>query len=552
MDDMYPKGGRVMFRVNLRKLLLSVMVGGLAMVAVPIYGGGHGGGGGGHGGGGHGGGGGHMGGGGFSGGHSGGGFSGGHSGGSFSGGHVSGGGLNGGHGGGGGLSGSHYGGGAPSISHGGTGVSRSMSVPPSQSWSQSGTARSATHSFGQSGSNLSGHHTLGGTSASTNSGFAHRHFSANSASTNNSLMSRNSVSGLTHHSVARPLNGGSASLQLAHRSSTGFGQNGNNVHHGNNFHHGSNNNNWYNHPSRRSSIFLGFGSPFGNYWGYPGYNNWSYYSSRYWSPWYRNSFALGYGGYGYGGYGYGSYSPSFGYQSVCNYSNSYYMPASLSTTTAYADLTPVTTVTGPTNTDLLADPSPLAAEQDPAALGQDFATLGEQEFRGGRYASAVRTWRHALVDEPGNGGLMLLMAQALFATAQYDEAAGAVQLGMQMLPVEKWGTVVEHYRELYPKIGDYTTQLRALEKLRDEKPEDPAFRFLLGYHYGFLGYPKQGLKQLDKCGEVAPQDELAKKLQERMQVLLNPKSVPPKPMPESAADQPPPATPPATKDDKTP
>ena len=135
-------------------------------------------------------------------------------------------------------------------------------------------------------------------------------------------------------------------------------------------------------------------------------------------------------------------------------------------------------------------PSPLVADQDAAALGDDFATLGEQEFHAGRYDAAARNWRHALVDEPGNGGVMLLLAQALFATNKYDEAAGAVQLGMQMLPVEKWGTVVEHYRELYPKVGDYTAQLRALEKARDQKADDPALRFLLGYHYGFLGYPK--------------------------------------------------------------
>ena len=147
---------------------------------------------------------------------------------------------------------------------------------------------------------------------------------------------------------------------------------------------------------------------------------------------------------------------------------------------------------------------------------------------------------------------MMLIAQALFATGEYDEAAGAVQLGMQMLPVEKWGTVVEHYRELYSKIGDYTTQLRTLEKVRNEKPEEPALRFLLGYHYGFLGYPKDGLKQLDKCVELAPQDELAQKLQERMKDLLNPKPVSAKPTPEVPANTLPPVTPPAIPGDKTP
>ena len=59
-----------------------------------------------------------------------------------------------------------------------------------------------------------------------------------------------------------------------------------------------------------------------------------------------------------------------------------------------------------------------------------------------------------------------------------------------MLPEEKWGTVVIHYKELYPNIGDYTTQLRALEKARDTKPDVPALHFLLGYHFGYLELPQ--------------------------------------------------------------
>ena len=146
------------------------------------------------------------------------------------------------------------------------------------------------------------------------------------------------------------------------------------------------------------------------------------------------------------------------------------------------------------------------------------------------------------------------MAQALFATDKYDEAAGVIQLGMQMLPVEKWGgAVVEHYRERYPKIGDYTTQFRALEATRDKKLDDPALRFLLGYHYG---YPKNALQQLDKCLELEPKDELSQKLQERMKGLLTPKApvlAPPAPGTSSVPPAKPDAgTPPVTAELKTP
>jgi hypothetical protein len=335
-----------------------------------------------------------------------------------------------------------------------------------------------------------------------------------------------------------------------HHHGQGFGGNSNYAHH-------SSGGNWHNHPSRNVSVFLGIGSPFGAYWGYPGYGSWPFYYSRYWSPWYRTGYygygGLGYSSFGYGGlglgYGYGGGYPAFGYQSVCNYNNAYYLPAANATVVdPNAALQLPAVQPNDPNNNLAAD------KKDPSELGQDFATQGEQEFRAGKYEAAVRSWRHSLVDEPGNGGVMLLMAQALFATGQYDEAAGAVQLGMQMLPVEKWGVVVEHYKELYAKIGDYTSQLRALEKSRNEHPDDPALRFLLGYHYGFLGYPKDGLKQLDKCRELAPKDELALKLQERIQDILNPKPPMPKPAPAAStpADKPEAATPPATPETKTP
>ena len=105
-----------------------------------------------------------------------------------------------------------------------------------------------------------------------------------------------------------------------------------------------------------------------------------------------------------------------------------------------------------------------------------------------------------------------MLAQALFATGKNDEAAGAVQQAMMMLPDDQWGVVVSNYTELYPKVGDYTNQLRALEKAVKEKPDSPALRFLVGYHYGYLGYPADAVKQLAKAKALAPQDEMAKRL----------------------------------------
>lgn len=152
------------------------------------------------------------------------------------------------------------------------------------------------------------------------------------------------------------------------------------------------------------------------------------------------------------------------------------------------------------------------AQSDDSDL--NFAANGEAEFKSGNYDKAVKMWRHAVVDDPKNGVLVMMLAQGLFASGKFDEAAGATQQGMLLLKEEDWGVVVGNYRELYAKIGDYTTQLRALEKVRKEKPEEPALRFLLGFHYGYLGFPKEAAQELAKATSLAPQDELSSRLKD--------------------------------------
>jgi tetratricopeptide (TPR) repeat protein len=148
----------------------------------------------------------------------------------------------------------------------------------------------------------------------------------------------------------------------------------------------------------------------------------------------------------------------------------------------------------------------LAGFRSGDAAASDYVSSGEQSFQAGQYDQALKDWQHALVDNPNNGGVILLMAQALFALGKYDNAAGAVQAGMQMLPQNEWGNVVKNYTQVYSNIQKYTDQLKALENARNAKPDDPAMRFVLGYHFGYLGYPKQAVAELDKALALQPKD----------------------------------------------
>lgn len=275
----------------------------------------------------------------------------------------------------------------------------------------------------------------------------------------------------------------------------------------------------------------GWGLGYGLYGGYSRLGCFAYQPCCYYQPYAYNygygypSYAYGYGGYG-GYYGYGGYG-GYGYSPYGTYAS--LTPGLMGYSTTYAPVGASTAIiTTPSNSVAL-DPLAAQAQPDPSQVAssdpksaaasalptpEQYAQIGETAFKARDYKSAVRAWRHGLIDDPNNGVLVLMLAQALFASEQYNESAGATQFGMQLLDKPKWEAVVKNYRELYGKVDDYTTQLRSLEKAAREKSDDPALRFLLGYHYGYLGYPKEAVQQLEKCISLAPEDETAQKLLE--------------------------------------
>ena len=76
-------------------------------------------------------------------------------------------------------------------------------------------------------------------------------------------------------------------------------------------------------------------------------------------------------------------------------------------------------------------------------------------------------------------------------------------------------------RVSYGNVQDYTGQLRALETA-SEKSASPALQFLLGYHYGYLGYPKEAVRELDKGLKLMPNDGIAKELRDEFAAKLAP------------------------------
>jgi len=207
---------------------------------------------------------------------------------------------------------------------------------------------------------------------------------------------------------------------------------------------------------------------------------------------------LGYGlssGYGYGYPGYASGYPAsvYGNTTYVTVVESSHPPATQPTT----QVTPI---------------SATVVDEAAAARSRDFANQGVASFQKGDYDGAASGLRHAIVEDPGNPILLMELGMALFAMGKYEEATGAIQAGMHQLPPDHWGMVVIHYADLYANPQDYTRHLHGLEQGVKAKPNDPALRFLLGYHYGYLGFFKQSMEQLDKVIRIEPRDEMAKQL----------------------------------------
>lgn len=272
------------------------------------------------------------------------------------------------------------------------------------------------------------------------------------------------------------------------------------------------------------------GSGWGNRgyrWGYPGYA-WGY-------PYYGYGVGLGVGlGVGYGlssGYAYGY--PAYGYAApvyaypATGYVNSSSVvdtqPVAKTSSSSTADNTASSTNNSDASSVLTASASSSTEEAAAAASrSREFADRGTSAFKAGNYDRAAWSWRHAIVDDPQNPILVLRLSQALFAQGKYNEAAGAVQAAMRLLPKSEWGAVVIRYRSMYGKTTDYTLQLRALEKAIANKPNEPALRFLAAYHFGYLGFVKQSIEQLDHVIQYEPRDELARQLLDEMNNKLTP------------------------------
>jgi tetratricopeptide (TPR) repeat protein len=146
------------------------------------------------------------------------------------------------------------------------------------------------------------------------------------------------------------------------------------------------------------------------------------------------------------------------------------------------------------------------------------------------YPTALKSVEQALALAPSDPVMNEVRGLTLFSTKKFKDAAGVIYAVLSAGPGWDWATMIA----LYPSVGVYTNQLRALEEHVKANPDDAAARFLLAYHYLTCGHNDAAASQLKKVVALNPQDTLSSQLLQG----LSDKEPPAAPAPQDATSTP--------------
>lgn len=256
------------------------------------------------------------------------------------------------------------------------------------------------------------------------------------------------------------------------------------------------------------------GSP--NFWYYPAAYCGSYYSS-YYGNW----------GHGYPYYSYPHHSyPYYSYPYYPDYSAYYYNPPVVyQTEYIYYPEVHETTVYVPYEVEKkYYDPNPPAEQpREPVAetssaptpprlpktsppsptvmLADRYISLGDIYFRLGHYDRAVESYQKALSQDPSDANLHFILSDALFAVANYHDAAAEILTAIQLDPGLAESNADK--REFYGIPADYNQHIASLEQYINENSADADAWLVLGYNQYFKKEYKLARVAFDKARELA-------------------------------------------------
>jgi len=298
-------------------------------------------------------------------------------------------------------------------------------------------------------------------------------------------------------------------------------------------------NDYHRHRSHRShvSFGIGFGYPWGYYGGY-GYSSWR---SSFWigspsiwfgayDPWYYDPYPNYYGGF---------YSPFVSYRrSYLGLGTGYYCPHHY-LNLHYCGCDHVRVDSGPVVVEEVEVPPeaiepvgdgggaavqpPPAEAVEPPPAGEGAAVEGLrpaqlrcwsalESFRGGDYNDSAEAFYNALLEDPDNQVIKVLLAESLFAIGEYRYAARYLREALgdwEEFPGYQWSPAT-----LYGKAEDFPVRLKLLEDEAQAHPENEDLQVVLGYEHFVHGKP-DAAKDIFGTLATSSSDEPTRKLSAR-------------------------------------
>jgi hypothetical protein len=220
------------------------------------------------------------------------------------------------------------------------------------------------------------------------------------------------------------------------------------------------------------------------------------------SGWGWGNSALGWGvGIGVAAWGVGSLFNSWGYSSFVN---PYYAAQPV------VVQNPAVVVQQPIAYDYSRPIDVASAPPAQSVIDQAGATFDSARaaFQAADYQQALSSADQALRQTPNDPILHEFRAMCLFGLGRYDEAAAPLYTVLSVGPGWDWTT----QSGLYPDIGIYTQQLRALEAYCNANPRAASARFVLAVLYMTQGSNDAAVAQFKQVTALQPQDRLSAQL----------------------------------------
>lgn len=145
-----------------------------------------------------------------------------------------------------------------------------------------------------------------------------------------------------------------------------------------------------------------------------------------------------------------------------------------------------------------------------ASRAADALERSRSAFRDQDYLTAMTTVDEAISYQPGDAALHEYRALVLFALGKYHDAAGVLHPLLASGPGWDRATMTG----LYGSEDSYLAQLGKLEQYVAATPDQPAPRFLLGYHYLVGGELNRAATEFDEVMRLRPDDSISRQLRD--------------------------------------